>query len=157
MKAVLLQDEILQAELLTDAEASLQVATEKAKSLIVTAKNGTGLEIPAYSVWAWDDDNTATLASALDFSITDFAGVNLNPVAAEATFELIKFGRAAGVLTGDGATAGDVYYLGETPGTITKVAPSLPAIKIIIGQAEPATPFSTGEARDLWIQPQYIG
>jgi len=70
---------------------------------------------------------------------------------------LIKFGRAAGVLTGDGATAGDVYYLGETPGTITKVAPSLPAIKIIIGQAEPATPFSTGEARDLWIQPQYIG
>lgn len=157
MKAYLIPDLIIQAELLTDAEASIQVSQEKAKSLIVTAKNGTGLDIAAYQVWAWNDNNTAVLASALDFDITDFAGINLNPVAANANFELIKFGRAAGVLTGLGAIAGDVFYLGEASGTLTPIAPSLPAIKIIIGQAEPATPLSVGEARDLWIQPQFIG
>lgn len=95
------------------------------------------------------------LADSDDFSLSDLAGINLDPVADNAVFELVKFGRAQGALAGKGCLAGQLLYLSSTPGQLSTIAPA--GVKIIIGQAEPTSALDTLNANDLWVAPQLIG
>ena len=166
MKAVLqddlnlvgsLQDDVnISATLLTDTETFFMSYAEKAKSLVITAKNGTGLDQPAYQIWSWSDNNQVVLADADEIDLNDLAGINLSPVTTGSLFELVKFGRAQGALVGKSCVAGELLYLSATPGQLSKIAPTT-GTKIIIGQAEPTSALDVGSANDLWIAPQLLG
>ena len=165
MKAQLLNDEAITASLaetetisavlITDTETALMSYAEKSKSLVIQAKNGTGGAQPAYQLWSWSDNNQVVLADADDITLSDIAGINLDPVSIGAVFELVKFGRAQGVLVGKGCVAGELLYLSDVPGQISKIAPA--GVKIIVGQAEPTGALETGSANDLWVAPQIVG
>lgn len=152
LKAIILESGVMQATLIPNAETIGSV-----QSIVTDAINGSGANQAAYKVWAWSNNNTVVLADATDFDLADLAGVNVDSVLVGETMQLVRAGRATNALNGRGFSAGTIIYLSETPGDLTAVAPALPAVTVIIGQAEPTLPTSVGAANDLFVQPQLIG
>jgi hypothetical protein len=158
LKAKIVQEGVMKAVVVPQSEVEEVInIIEGTRAIVTDATNGSGSAQPAFKVWAWKDDNTVDLADAADFDLADLAGVNVDPVDDGDVVEFIRAGRAVGALAGRGFLAGTVIYLSETPGDLTDVAPSLPSVKVIIGQAEPTNPNDTGPANDLYVQPQLIG
>jgi len=158
LKAIILESGVMLATLIPNTEVQEVInIIEGTRAIVTDAINGSGANQAAYKVWAWANDNTVVLADATNFDMADLAGVNADPVLAGETMQLVRAGRATDALNGRGFLAGTIIYLSETPGDLTEVAPSLPAVKVIIGQAEPTLPTDVGTANDLYVQPQLIG
>lgn len=129
---------------------------EGTRAIVTDGINGSGSFQPAFKAWAWADNNKVVLADADDFNLSDFAGVNPEDIGDLAQGQFIRAGRVVGALTGRGFIAGTTIYLGQNPGELTDIGPS-GANVIIIGKAEPKNPTDTGEAQDLFVEPQIIG
>lgn len=159
LKAKVSEDDVIKGVLMPEGSESSEVINiiEGAKALVGTNINDSGAAQPAYRAWAWGNGNAAVLASATDFQISDFAGINTESAAEDAEMEMVRSGLVVGALAGMSLNAGDILYLSDTPGVLTTTPPALPSVKVIIGQAEPSVPGDTGPAEDLFIQLQLIG
>lgn len=156
MRAFVESWEKLTAKLLKEGDDAIVSLVDRAKAITSRAENGSGSNQPAYRIWAWNDDNTCVLADADFFELTDFAGINPDPILDNRVGTFVRLGRIAGALTGLGCQAGDLIYLSQTPGEMTKTAPSGGANIFVLGQAEPSS-SSASEADDLFVNPRLIG
>lgn len=128
----------------------LQKALQEDKSKLV--KNMTGTELSPYRVVAWTNTGTVELASALDVSITDIAGIT-NETIANTTFgKITQGGTIPDILVGMNAVPGQIVYLSAVPGELTLTPPTTPGSTVIkVGKAEPPS-GGTGLALDLLIE-----
>lgn len=159
LKAKLVEDEVLRAVIVPEAEVEEVInIIEGTQALVTNGLNGSGADQPAFKAWAYKDDNTLDLSDADEVAdLDDFAGVNVEPVADGEEFQLVRSGRAIGALAGMGCTAGDIIYMGSTPGSFTKTPPAPGSTVFVIGQAEPTNPDDIGPANDLFVQPRLVG
>ena len=121
--------------------------------LYKSVKNGTLTTFPAYSVLAWEDDGTVSLATATSHSLSDIAGICVKSIEPNAFGTVIKMGYIPDALIGYSASPGNTVYLSETPGQMTLTCPtSLTDTIIKIGRAEPPSGIATSTANDLHME-----
>ena len=118
-----------------------------ATSVQNTYTAGTG-GIAQYDVVYISANDTVLKGDANAFASSKIIGFAPNAITAASSGEIQEDGVLSGVLSG--ATAGDAYFLGETPGTISTTRPTTSgAFVTLVGYAKNAT--------DLHIQIQQIG
>jgi len=119
-------------------------------------KNGSGALIPANKVCAWADDGTIVLADANVVTLSDFAGITVEPIADGTFGEVAKIGNIAGICSGLGATVGDKVWMdGAVPGGVTLTKPTGGGdTAIMLGYAEPPDGVASPNADDLWLNPE---
>jgi hypothetical protein len=104
--------------------------------------------IAQYDVVYISADDTVLKGDANAFASSKIVGFAPSAITAAASGAIQENGIISGVLTG--ATAGDAYFLGETPGTISTARPTTSgAFVTLVGYAKNAT--------DLTVQIQQIG
>jgi hypothetical protein len=141
---------------LTD-EVEISANLQEAPTISKLVKNTTGAVIPQFSVLAWLDDGTVTLGDANIMAISDFAGVTLEAINDTEVGRAAKLGDVPGAVASLGATVGDYVYMGETPGTMSLVAPpGLNDTILILGRAEPSSGIASVNPPNLFLQPSYL-
>lgn len=118
-----------------------------ATNVVSTYTAGAG-GIAQYDIVYISANNTVLKGDANAFASSKVIGFAPNAITAAASGSIQEDGVLAGVLTG--ATAGDAYFLSETPGLISTTRPTTSgAFVTLVGYAKNAT--------DLHIQIQQIG